>query len=196
MMRTLQIAVVLTLVPGALAMNRAELDHVGQFNFTVEIAGATSDSFPGVNLTSLGPVGADVTGPTITYDLPISLLGVIESELGGAFTLDLSDVQIVTDAGTSSLSARATLMIGAEAFTTGSDIVFTAPGAVDTNLIGHEVSHTVQQRTALLPMGGPPRGSSGTVWYIDPGSVLTTRVVPAPPTALLGLGLFVLRRRR
>jgi hypothetical protein len=73
------------------------------------------------------------------------------------FGTDFSNVRIHTDSESVKLNRR----VGATAFTTGSDIFFGANGnASDQQLLGHELTHVVQQRTmsASGPMTVGPDG--------------------------------------
>ncbi|MBA3470111.1 MAG: DUF4157 domain-containing protein [Herpetosiphonaceae bacterium] len=73
------------------------------------------------------------------------------------FGTDFSDVRVHTDGESAKLNRR----VGATAFTTGSDIFFGANGnASDQQLLGHELTHVVQQRSmsASGPMTVGPDG--------------------------------------
>jgi hypothetical protein len=68
----------------------------------------------------------------------------------GAFGADFSGVRVHTDAQSDSLNKS----IQAKAFTTGSDIFFSKgaydPGSQDgQQLLGHELTHVVQQGAAV-----------------------------------------------
>jgi hypothetical protein len=74
----------------------------------------------------------------------------VRGKLEGAFGADFSDVRVHTDAQSDSLNKS----IQAKAFTTGSDIFF-SKGAYDPGsqsgqeLLGHELTHVVQQGSAV-----------------------------------------------
>jgi hypothetical protein len=76
--------------------------------------------------------------------------GGVRGKLEGAFGADFSDVRVHTDAQSDSLNKS----IQAKAFTTGSDIFF-SKGAYDPGsqsgqeLLGHELTHVVQQGSAV-----------------------------------------------
>jgi hypothetical protein len=76
--------------------------------------------------------------------------GGVRGKLEGAFGADFSNVRVHTDAQSDSLNKS----IQAKAFTTGSDIFF-SKGAYDPGsqsgqeLLGHELTHVVQQGSAV-----------------------------------------------
>lgn len=81
----------------------------------------------------------------------------VRNSMETQFNTDFSDVRVHTDGESAKLSQR----LGATAFTTGSDIFFGANGnASDQQLLGHELTHVVQQRSmsASGPMTVGPDG--------------------------------------
>ncbi|MDA0366241.1 MAG: DUF4157 domain-containing protein, partial [Chloroflexi bacterium] len=98
----------------------------------------------------VGPEGGDA-GPDVESSVRSagggqSLPGDVQAQMSGAMGADFSGVRVHADAQASSLNQS----LGAEAFTTGSDMFFAQgrynPGSTaGRRLIAHELTHVVQQ---------------------------------------------------
>lgn len=98
----------------------------------------------------VGPEGGDA-GPAVESSVRSagggqSLPGDVQAQMSGAMGADFSGVRVHADAQASSLNQS----LGAEAFTTGSDMFFAqgrySPGSTaGRRLIAHELTHVVQQ---------------------------------------------------
>jgi hypothetical protein len=107
-----------------------------------------------------GPISADLGGKIQSKRGGGSPLddGTRES-MEGAFGTSFKDVRIHTDGESQQLNRS----ISAKAFTTGSDIFFgDSASPADTKLLGHELTHVVQQRSMSSsgPMTVGPAGDS------------------------------------
>jgi len=107
-----------------------------------------------------GPISADLGGKIQSKRGSGSPLddGTRES-MEGAFGSSFKDVRIHTDSESHQLNRS----ISAKAFTTGSDIFFgESASPADTKLLGHELTHVVQQRSMSSsgPMTVGPAGDS------------------------------------
>ncbi len=105
-----------------------------------------------------GPVSSETAARIQTKRGGGSPLGDgVRTSMESQFNADFSDVRVHTDGESAKLNQR----LGATAFTTGSDIFFGANGnAGDQQLLGHELTHVVQQRSmsASGPMTVGPDG--------------------------------------
>lgn len=118
---------------------------------------AGSEDSPEVGLEG-GPVSSETAARIQTKrGSGSSLADGVRTKMEAQFNTDFSDVRIHTDSESAKLNQR----LGATAFTTGSDIFFGANGnAGDQHLLGHELTHVVQQRSmsASGPMTVGPDG--------------------------------------
>jgi hypothetical protein len=107
-----------------------------------------------------GPISADLGGKIQSKRGSGSPLDDgTRASMEGAFGSSFKDVRIHTDSESHQLNRS----ISAKAFTTGSDIFFgESASPADTKLLGHELTHVVQQRSMSSsgPMTVGPAGDS------------------------------------
>ncbi|HEY0735802.1 MAG TPA: DUF4157 domain-containing protein [Herpetosiphonaceae bacterium] len=107
-----------------------------------------------------GPISADLGGKIQSKRGSGSPLDDgMRASMEGAFGSSFKDVRVHTDTESHQLNRS----ISAKAFTTGSDIFFgESASPADTKLLGHELTHVVQQRSMSSsgPMTVGPAGDS------------------------------------
>lgn len=126
-------------------------------------------------------VGGDFESALAGSGTGSALPSALQSQMGAFLGADLAKVRVHTDAKAAELSRS----IGAEAFTTGSNIYF-GQGAYDPSsrrgqhLIAHEVTHTLQQ--GAVRRNGISRRVPTNVVRRDPAAAATQTTPTTPKT--------------
>jgi hypothetical protein len=152
--------------PAALQRNAEEEQEEG---------GGMVQAKPEVGLEG-GPISADLGGKIQSKRGSGSPLDDgMRASMEGAFNTSFEDVRIHTDGESQQLNRQ----ISAKAFTTGNDIFF-GDGAspADTKLLGHELTHVVQQRSMSTsgPMTVGPAGNHHEQEADDTGAAVASAI--------------------
>ncbi len=102
---------------------------------------------------------------------------MMRSTMEQSFNTDFSDVRVHADSQSHDLNER----VGAQAFTTGSDIFLGAgASASDQNLMAHELTHVVQQRS--MSASGPMRVTAADDQHEQQAEAMASQVAQRQAT--------------
>ena len=187
------------LLPDASAGQTREHDHIGQFNFSVELGGGGPVGFENVEgmdaETEVIEYRDDGDAVEFTYLTPIEFTGFLEDRTPYSMTWVATKgrAALIPDIRTYENSMR----IAATGVFDGTALVGPEPAEFELVSLGDFRAEDLVWQVVRDVEFLPPAGPTGDRVVLEAGSLVQTVLVPEPATVgLLGLGAAVLAARK